>query len=932
MLAAPDPLRSGFSGIALRLRADLSARGIVLYRCIGAIRERAMRTFPKNRSCEVYSVSGLGACAPAGAPAQEDFVTKPTQTSSSSSSESDIKSPVGKRADCGAWSKWALRASPFLPLSAAIALTLHFLASSPSLSVFYLGGSIEFSNLSFSPDLADPSSTQFRLQSQALSHYFSELYDSSPWSSYYQHSGIIAFSEGVEGLCVYYWSKFSAPPAIAEELRRVNPSRLQRRLPGTNKVLFSRNEERYYMERDEDTLRLLGLNPDDGGDAENEDDEDSDDKTEKIKNPNSLQSGKWQLGLQAMSFDLYAKYGNNRTLSLVSPKKPYYQWRLRVPSGHVVRLVILTLQGATPGSCSANKLSAYDFLLPLQNKIIARWCGLPISGTSPVMKLTSSGNVMLVTFSFSRQRHGAIFKAYFQAIPKTECGGFLTAWNGTVTSPYYPAYYPPNVDCNWKIRAPLPGYLLSVTIVMLDIQDSPASSTCEKDWLEIGGVKLCNPIGDSSRKRIYSSPVLLHFHSDESLTHKGFYLIYRAFSPESACPRQFRCGDGKCIPLRKVCDGEKDCSDGRDEAKCNTCKPGEVYCMGQCRPHSQCNTACGDSSEENNCGGKCYHMCSNKICLPKASVCDGIVDCKDRSDELNCTRAFSKGCSPSSFKCASGKCLSKINPECDGIKDCKDGSDELRCSCGTRPRKRAKIVGGTDAQAGSWPWQVSLQMERYGHVCGASLVASRWLVSAAHCFQDSDAIKYSDARSWRAYMGMRVMNSVSNAAATRQIRRIVLHSQYDQFTSDYDIALLELSAPVFFNELVQPICVPAPSHAFTFGTSCFVTGWGVLSEEGELATLLQEATVSIISHNTCNKMYDDAVTPRMLCAGNIQGGVDACQGDSGGPLVCLERGRRWFLAGIVSWGEGCARQNRPGVYTRVIKFTDWIHQQTKGQV
>lgn len=81
-------------------------------------------------------------------------------------------------------------------------------------------------------------------------------------------------------------------------------------------------------------------------------------------------------------------------------------------------------------------------------------------------------------------------------------------------------------------------------------------------------------------------------------------------------------------------------------------------------------------------------------------------------------------------------------------------------------------------------------------------------------------------------MGMRVMNSVSNAAATRQIRRIVLHSQYDQFTSDYDIALLELSAPVFFNELVQPVCVPAASHAFTSGTSCFVTGWGVLTEEG----------------------------------------------------------------------------------------------------
>lgn len=140
----------------------------------------------------------------------------------------------------------------------------------------------------------------------------------------------------------------------------------------------------------------IGLDPDDY---------ESEEKSDKSKSPNSIQSGKWQLGFQgdfkfftfaahlisfiafvhfneisilisspclAMSFDLYAKYGHNRTLSLVSPKKPYYQWRLRVPSGHVVRLVILTLQGAAPGSCTAHKLSAYDFLLPLQNKIIAR--------------------------------------------------------------------------------------------------------------------------------------------------------------------------------------------------------------------------------------------------------------------------------------------------------------------------------------------------------------------------------------------------------------------------------------------------------------------------------------------------------------------------------------------------------------------------------
>lgn len=95
-------------------------------------------------------------------------------------------------------------------------------------------------------------------------------------------------------------------------------------------------------------------------------------------------------------------------------------------------------------------------------------------------------------------------------------------------------------------------------------------------------------------------------------------------------------------------------------------------------------------------------------------------------------------------------------------------------------------------------------------------------------------------------MGMRVMTSGNNGAATRLIRRILLHPQYDQFTSDYDIALLELSSPVFFNDLVQPVCVPAASHVFITGTSCYVTGWGVLMEDGRwYSTMTYENGVSL---------------------------------------------------------------------------------------
>ncbi|XP_030007036.1 transmembrane protease serine 4a isoform X1 [Sphaeramia orbicularis] len=368
----------------------------------------------------------------------------------------------------------------------------------------------------------------------------------------------------------------------------------------------------------------------------------------------------------------------------------------------------------------------------------------------------------------------------------------------------------------------------------------------------------------------------------------------------------------KFIPLDQACDGKNDCAGGEDEITCvssftvNTTFPvrlmSDQSVLQVYSPGPGWRSVCSDDWTEQHTQTACRQL--GYTYKPRSK--------NIRVDTLTTTMKTGPF---TAIRTGSG--TTPIHQATIDRSVCRSGSVvSLSCSdCGS-VGSQDRIVGGTDAFIEDWPWQVSLQQSGH-HTCGGSLVSPQWVVTAAHCFAGSK----KELSRWRVVSGRTFMGTLGGS----YVDKIIMNGDYNPARNDYDIALIRLYSPITVSVNRKPVCLPPKALGLAPGSSVTVTGWGYLEENGKISPSLQKANIPIIDRAVCSRptIYGASITQRMICAGRLEGNVDACQGDSGGPLVFFTSSK-WNLVGVVSWGVGCARENRPGVYSNVEELLNWI--------
>ncbi|KAM9036975.1 mannan-binding lectin serine protease 1 isoform X2 [Sarcophilus harrisii] len=657
------------------------------------------------------------------------------------------------------------------------------------------------------------------------------------------------------------------------------------------------------------------------------------------------------------------------------PSDSEVTWNITVPEGFRIKLYFMHFD------LESSYLCEYDYVkVEAEDQVLALFCGRETTDTEQApgqQVVLSPGPFMALTFrsDFSNEERFTGFDAHYMAVDVDECteksdeelacdhychnyiGGYycscrigyilhtdnrtcrvecsdnvFTQRTGVITSADFPGPYPKSSDCLYRIELE-DGFAITLLFEeSFDVEDHPEVS-CPYDYIKIkAGQKEFGPYcGEKSPGRIdtQSNSVQILFHSDNSGENGGWRLSYT--STGNPCPGLQPPANGKLDPL---------------QAKYTFKDQVLIICdLGY--------KVIKDNLEMDTFQIECLKdgTWSNKIPPCK------IVDCSTPTELEHGHVTFATRNNLTTYKSQVHYSCQKpyytLFPNVTGTYTCEAqgvwmhrelGRKLPTCLpvCG-RPKFSnqllSRTVSGRPAQRGTSPW-IAMLLTDGRPFCGGALLGNRWIVTAAHCLHQplefesapltsADHLPLADIR---VILGKHMTQKKDATEQQFRAKSVTFHPSYKAATLENDLALIELLEEPVLNDYVMPICLPEEPPQE--GTMVLVSGWGK-QPLNRLPEFLMEIEVPIVSREVCQKAYSNIhrrVTGDMVCAGEREGGKDACSGDSGGPMVTRDKERsRWYLVGTVSWGDGCGKSNRYGVYSSVHENRAWIQEVTRVQ-
>ncbi|XP_033096139.1 mannan-binding lectin serine protease 1-like [Anneissia japonica] len=651
-------------------------------------------------------------------------------------------------------------------------------------------------------------------------------------------------------------------------------------------------------------------------------------------------------------------------------------WKITVPTGFTIAIYFRVFNLEYSENCEYDYVKVFNAA-----ELISTFCGNDEFGKDSAahdILLRSTGRQLTVHFrsDYSNERPHDGFAAHYYAEDIDECattidkcehfcqnyiGGYyctcrrgyilhsdklactsecsenvLTTISGDIATPDYPGIHPSNLDCDWTVVVE-EGYVINIAFTDFDIEEHP-DVRCPYDYLKIESdeQKLGPFCGSRNPANITSASniVKITFHSDGQLSGRGFTLEYTTQGKQ-------------CVDIDAPAYGFIQGHERTFKSVVMfSCAPGYILFGSE-------NRAC---QADGNWSGE-DALCKILDCGTPPTIAHGSWTSSDSN--FTFTNIVTYDCDnfyklqenkESRLQCLSNGTWSPELPECTQICGVSSVLPHPRPSIVT-----SKISGGRVSSPGSWPWQVLFNIHApsysiINNICGGFLVNEQWVMTAAHCFNDTlSPLRRGILPASTVTVKFGVHSRTDNSESTFQVKpqKIIIHPEFDRVPFDADIALVKLNKSIQFSNTIRPLCLPEQNpiptanndnatntdHGDGDDNRGVVIGWGRIKTGQLHSDFLREIYVPLVSRRKCAVAYDAIetdtnkydITRNMFCAGVRSGGRDACQGDSGGPFMLRNYDNAYFAHGIVSWGNGCAKPGFYGVYTRVENFVDWAN-------